>query len=151
MTALNYLPAALTICRRALFQRIQSFSDVARANHSLGWVALFRDDQEQASVLFKEALALHQQLGVKRGVVECLVGLAALMTVQGQVEEAIRLFSSTRAQFAALGAGVWPADQVDFARYLAAARAQVDEQAFIAAWDRGKLMDLAQALATAHL
>jgi tetratricopeptide (TPR) repeat protein len=132
---------------RALFQRIQSFPDVARANHSLGWVALSRDDQAQASVLFKEALALHQQLGVKRGVVECLVGLAALMAAKGQAEEAIRLFSSSRSQFDALGAGVWPADRVDFERSLADARVQVDEQAFVAAWDKGQLLDLAQALA----
>jgi predicted ATPase len=134
---------------RELFQRVGSSPDVVRANHSLAWIALARGDAAQARALFEEALALHRQLGVRRGVVECLVGLAAVFGSQGQAGLAVRLFSFARDQFAALGAGIWPADEADLERNLAAARAQLDPSTFAAAWAAGQSMTLTQALVAA--
>ena len=99
-----------------LFRSVGSTPDVARADHSLAYVALWRDDYVEAAELFEQSLGLYQQVGVKRGIVECLNGMAALAAMSGQKEAARRMVATARAQFAALGAGVWPADRMDVAR-----------------------------------
>lgn len=53
---------------------------------------------------------------IKRGVAECLNGLAALAAAKGQGDGATSLARSARGQFAALGAGIWPADRYDLNR-----------------------------------
>jgi len=138
-----------------LFRQINASPDIARNNHSLAWVMLARGESEQAHSLFIEALTLHEQLGIKRGVAECLSGLAAVKALEGteiariepvEVEVAVTLFSAVRARFDYLGTDLWPADSHDLGRYLAAARARLDEATFTAAWEQGRTMPFAQAL-----
>lgn len=131
---------------RDLFREVKSPPDVARANHSLGWVMLSRNETDQARTLFEEALNVHEQLGVKRGVVECLVGLAAVIGAHGDAEQAAQLMSFTRGQFADLGAGIWPADVVDSERSLLAIKSRLEPLAFEAAWAAGQSLTLSQAL-----
>jgi hypothetical protein len=109
---------------------------------------LARGEVEQARSLLVEAMALHEQLGIKRGVVECLAGLGAVMTKEGETETAVTLFSAVRARFDQLGTNLWPADNHDLELHLAAARARLDEVAFTVAWEQGQKMPFAQALAT---
>lgn len=132
-----------------IFQSLGSSPDVARENHSLGYVALSHGDHLRARARFEESLAQHQKLGVKRGVVECLIGLAAVLEAQGQPEPAVRLYAAAQAQFAALGAGIWPADEAELARGLATARARLDEGDFAAAYEAGRGMKLSEAIASA--
>jgi predicted ATPase len=131
---------------RDLFKEVKSPPDVARANHSLGWVMLSRNETDQARILFEEALNVHEQLGVKRGVVECLVGLAAVIGAQGDAEQAARLMSFTRDQFTDLGAGIWPADAADFEKSLSNIKGQLEASTFEAAWAAGQKLTLSQAL-----
>ena len=135
---------------KELFRSVGSTPDVARENHSLGYVALSRGEYDRGRALFEESLDQHQKLGVRRGVVECLVGLAVVMGAQDQAEEAVRLLAAARTQFAALGAGIWPADNADFERSLATTRSQLDDSTFTTAWDSGQLLSLEQALVTAR-
>jgi tetratricopeptide (TPR) repeat protein len=141
---------------QALFQQTTSAPDVARAQHSLGWLSLARDNLAEARSLFRHALALHQQLGIKRGVVECLAGLAAALAVEAASEDgdeaaatAVTLFAAAAAQYQQLGAIPWPADAQAQAHYLALARVRLEESAFAAAWQRGEAMPFVQALALA--
>lgn len=132
---------------KEIFQDVISSPDVARANHSLGFIALARGDYVRAGALFREGLDLHQKLGVKRGVVECLAGLAAVKGAQGQAAQAVRLLSAARSQMAALGAGIWPADHTDHERYLAGFRAQLSEEQFSALVGEGRTLRLEEAIA----
>jgi predicted ATPase len=135
---------------RALFESVGSAPDLARADHSLGWVALFRGDVSRARALFQSALALHQQLGIRRGVLECLIGLAAVCGAEGEPERAVACTSCARARFAALGAAMWPADGADMRRSLISVHAQLHDAAFAEAWRHGQRMTLEQALAEVH-
>ncbi|MGD2048875.1 MAG: tetratricopeptide repeat protein, partial [Chloroflexota bacterium] len=135
---------------RDLFREVKSPPDVARANHSLGWVMLSRNETDQARTHFEEALNVHEQLGVKRGVVECLAGLAAVIGAQGDAEQAARLLSFARGRFADLGAGIWPADAVDSERSLSTIKSQLEPSAFEAAWAAGRSLALSQALDAAR-
>ena len=103
----------------------------------------------RARALFEESLALHQKLGVKRGVGECLVGLAAVIGAEGQPDEAIRLLAAGEAQFAALGTGPWPADKADLERHLARLKTHFDEAAFRALDAQGRALSLEEAIARA--
>jgi predicted ATPase len=134
---------------RELFESIRSSPDVARADHSLGWVALHDGNPAKARFLFETALDLHQRLGVKRGVVECLAGLAAVMAAGEKMVEAAQVFSSARSLYGALEVGVWPADEADMERSLKAIRRRLGEESFAAAWKEGATMKLDRALKAA--
>ncbi len=66
-----------------------------------------------------------------------------------QPGRAARLFSAAEALLDAIGAHLEPADRVEFDRNVTAARAQLDEVAFAAAWAEGRTMNLEQAIAYA--
>jgi tetratricopeptide (TPR) repeat protein len=129
-----------------LFESVESFPDVARAYHSLGYVALARGDPAEARALFERSMELHQKLGVKRGVIEAVCGLAALLADQGQAGLFVRVFGAVESQFTTLAGNLWPADRAEVERRLEAARQQLGENAFTAALESGKSIDLKDAI-----
>ncbi len=130
---------------KEMFQQIASFPDIARANHSLAWIMLARGDYQQARSLFQQAMALHQQLGIKRGVAECLSGLAATL-VDTEPERAVMLFSAVRARFNQLGTNLWPADEHELENYLARARDKISQTAASDSWQQGQTIPFERAL-----
>ena len=140
---------------RDLFQSAGSSPDIARAAHSLAYVALARGRVVEAHALFEEGLALHWRLGIERGVVECLAGLAAVLARQSDgrpaaAAQAARTLAAADARFAALGAGMWPADRVEFERAQARLREQLGAGAFAAACDEGRSLTVPAALSGAR-
>jgi predicted ATPase len=134
----------------ASFRALGSTSgDIARSIHNLGYVAHAQGDEDQARACFTESLRLFQERGSKRGIIECIAGLAGVVGAQGQGERAARLLGATAAQFEAIGAAMWSADQIDYQRNVAAMRAVLGEAAFAAAWDAGRALTLEQAIAEA--
>jgi tetratricopeptide (TPR) repeat protein len=129
-----------------LFESVESFPDVARAYHSLGYVSLARGDPAEARALFEKSMELHQKLGVKRGVVEAVCGLAILLADQGQAELFARLLGAVESQFASLGGALWPADRSEVESRMEEARQQLGENAFAAAFESGKSIDLKEAI-----
>lgn len=139
---------------KELFAEIGSSPDIARADHSLGYIAIEKKDYPLARKLFDQSMHLHQQLGVKRGEVEALAGLAALMAAEGagetaMAEEALRLYAAAKRQFANLGAGIWPADRVDAERAIGRAKALLSEAKVQMVEAEGRLLSLEEALARA--
>lgn len=98
--------------------------DLARASHSLGYVALARQAYDEARALFTESMQRHQQLGVKRGIAEALAGFGVLLAAPGfegterAYGEAVHLLGAADAHFSALGAAAWPADKMEAQRAL---------------------------------
>jgi len=83
------------------------------------------------------------------GIVYCLFGFAGLMVLQHLPERAARLAGAATALSTAV-ALAGPADeQAAIDRTIAAARRQLGEQAFAAAWADGQMMPLEQAIAFA--
>lgn len=115
---------------------------------NLGFVAHHDDDYQQAATFFEESLSLFQKLESWRGVVDCLLGLAGVAVSAGQPERAARLFGATEAVREAIHVGSvlsYP-DRLEYDRYIAAVRAQLDETAFTAAWAEGRELTLEQAI-----
>ena len=61
----------------------------------LGLLAYLRDDY--AAALFGERLAIFREQDDKKGVAECLTGIAGVMSVRGEAKQAAMLFGAAEA------------------------------------------------------
>jgi len=121
--------------------------DRARLVHSLGFVLLRQGDSTQAEGLFRESLAIFRRLGNKRGIVECLAGLAGWEAELGEMERAAVLLSAADNQMSELEQAWWPADRVEIDHTLKAIKQSLSEDAFARFWDEGQSMGLDEAIA----
>jgi predicted ATPase len=133
----------------SVFEALRSGPYIASARHKLAYVWQQRGDYRQTHAFLVESLRLQHQVGNKQGIAECLAGLAGWATAVQQLERAARLFSATAALLTAAGVPLAPADQAEYARDLATARAQLDEAVWAVAWTEGQAMPLEQAIAYA--
>jgi hypothetical protein len=121
----------------------------------LGWTLLCQGDAAGAVKRFDECLSLLKDRASREpaaamvGVVLCLLGLAGIAIVDGKPTRAARLLAAADKFIIAFDGEWWTVEQADYERYLAAARAKLDEAAFIAAWATGRAMTMEQAIAYA--
>jgi predicted ATPase len=118
--------------------------------HNLGYVALAAGDVAGAAEQFTDALDEFRQLGERRGVAECLIGLAGVAATDGRAGDAARLFGAGEAAMEAVGGSLWPSNRADYERLLALARAGLDAAAFETARAEGRRLPLEQAITLAR-
>jgi non-specific serine/threonine protein kinase len=123
--------------------------NIAATLAALGRVHVELGDHDAAGRLFGESLAIMQRLGARRVVPRCLEGLAAIAVARRAPVTAARLFGAAEAARQAFGTPVFTAYRPWFDRDVAAARAQLDPEAFAAAWAEGRALPLDSALALA--
>ena len=133
----------------ALYRQADALGDHARLDHTLGYMALHDGDPARAESLFHDSLAAFRKLGNKRGMAECLGGLAAVAAVRGDAAWGAPLLAAADAQIAASGAAWWPADRVEVERTRRHLRDALGDAAFEAAWARGRALGLDAAIAYA--
>ena len=133
----------------ALYRAADALGDHARLIHTLGYMALHDGDAARAESLFHDSLAAFRKLGNKRGMAECLGGLAAVASARGDAGWGAPLLAAADAQIAASGAAWWPADRVEVERTRRHLRQALGDEAFEAAWERGRGMGLDGAIAYA--
>ncbi len=109
----------------------------------LGKVAVLQGDDAAAQALYQEALAS----GFEEYNSFCLEGLAEVAKREGKPVWAARLWGAAEALREAIGEPIPPIERADYERSVTAARAQLGEQAFAAAWAEGRTMTPEQALA----
>jgi predicted ATPase len=119
---------------------------IAIALDSQGRLARAQGDAARAASLFKESLIMRKKMGDKQGLAEALEGLAS---VAGRPEKAAQLFGATQALREAIGAPMPPVEHPDHDRAVAAARAQLGEAVFTAAWAEVQAMTVEKAIAQA--
>jgi predicted ATPase/class 3 adenylate cyclase len=117
--------------------------------HNVGYVALAENSYREAEAAFRESLILQQDIGNKLGISECLAGFAALVSAQGDPKRAARLFAASEAVRSAIGAYMWPAEQIEWDRHVERAMAQLDEGEWSKAWQEGLAMSMEAAIADA--
>jgi hypothetical protein len=72
--------------------------------------------------------------------------MGGVTVLAGQPERAARLLGAAEALLAVSGACIDRVDQAEYERIAAAARAQLEDQAWAAAWAGGQAMPLEQAI-----
>jgi hypothetical protein len=118
--------------------------------HNLGYLALHQGDDQRAAALFKESFALAQALGAyTEGVPHLLAALGGVAVVRRQPRRAARLLGAMEAWCAANNGSLQSVERGEYERSLVAARAQLDETTFAAAWAEGQAMTVDEAIAEA--
>ncbi|HEX9369598.1 MAG TPA: tetratricopeptide repeat protein, partial [Roseiflexaceae bacterium] len=141
---------------RALLEESLAFIRARTGHWSLFWVlgelgnvARAQGEDGEARALLRESLRLQQQVGTKWNIEQSLERIAGLAVGQGRPERAARLFGAAEALREAIGRPLHPGERTDYDRDLAAARAQLNQKSFAAAWAEGRAMTLEQAIAAA--
>jgi tetratricopeptide (TPR) repeat protein len=115
----------------------------------LGNVALQQDAYEHATTLYKQGLVLANELGLQRNIAEGLVGIAGVLGLTGQPEQAVQLFSQAERVLNTSGARLDPPSRAIYDDNIATLRARLSEADFARAWALGGAFTLEQAIAIA--
>ncbi|MDQ5851245.1 MAG: AAA family ATPase [Chloroflexota bacterium] len=140
---------ALEEASLALYRELGNKSQLPWGLKSLGHIALRQGDTARATTCFVESLALCREMESQRGLMYCLVGLAGVAGRQGQPERAARLLGAAEELAAAVYEPPRSGSRIHFERYMAVARAQLDDATWEVAWAEGRAMSLEHAIAYA--
>ena len=132
-----------------LYRKRGRRSQLQAALDILGWSALISDDHQKAEALHEESLLLCRELGDRLIGSESLEGLACIAAGGGGAERAARLFGAAEALREAAGYQQAPRARSLRELYLAAARSQVGEAAWVEAWEEGRSLTFEEAIAYA--
>jgi tetratricopeptide (TPR) repeat protein len=121
----------------------------ARLAHTYGYLALHDGDLDEAEKLFRKSLDMFRVMVMKRGICECLAGLAAVAAARGRFAWAAKLLAAAETHLSSSGAAWWPADQVEVERTRERLRGSLGEPAFTQLWEQGQELDLEDAIAWA--
>jgi predicted ATPase/class 3 adenylate cyclase len=120
---------------------------IASASVNLGFVAVYDGELNSARSLFVESLARARELDSKPGVAFALLGFASAAATEKQARRAVHLLAVVDTLLEGGDKGsLDPADEAEYKRNLALARAQLDEAVFNAAWAEGQKMTVEQAV-----
>jgi predicted ATPase len=123
--------------------------DKARFVHNLGYIAQHEEEFELAEAQFRKSLTMFRQLGNRRGMAECMAGMAGLNARQGQVEWGAVMLSAAESLLKTAGGAWWPADRVEVERNQEMIRSALGDAEWDEAQKKGRAMTLEQALAFA--
>jgi DNA-binding CsgD family transcriptional regulator/tetratricopeptide (TPR) repeat protein len=113
----------------------------------LGKVVAAQGDYAAAGMLYEESLTISQELGEKWVIAMGLVGLGEVVAAQQKLAWAAQLWGAADTLRDAMGIPIPPVELADYERSLSAARVQLGERAFAAAWTQGRSMTAKQAVA----
>ena len=123
--------------------------DKARFVHNLGYIAQYEEEFDLAENQFRKSLKMFRRLGNRRGMTECMAGLAGLKARQGQTEWGAVLLTAAESLLKTTGGAWWPADRLEVERNQEMIRTALGDEKWMAAQKKGTAMTLEQALAFA--
>jgi DNA-binding CsgD family transcriptional regulator/tetratricopeptide (TPR) repeat protein len=112
---------------------------------ALAGVIAVQGNQLAARALYEESLAVAREIGDTWATASCFEGLARVVATQGELVWAAQLWGTAEALRAGMGTPLPPVSRASYERAVAAARTQLGEQAFAAAWAEGRTMTPEQA------
>ena len=113
---------------------------------NLTFLALRAGEYERARDLATQGLRLALEMNNKLDIADSLAGLAGVLGVTGQPQDAARLLGAWEAAFEWMGATALPSAKREHNHTIAAVSTQLDDAAFKAAWAKGRAMSLKQAV-----
>jgi len=128
-------------------REIEYWHGTAKLLSLLGRVEALERDYAAARTLYEESLAIGRVVGDRLNIPFYLEGLADVVASQGDPVWAARLWGTAEALREAMGTPLPPVYRADYERAVTAARTQLGEKSFAAAWAEGRAMTPEQALA----
>jgi tetratricopeptide (TPR) repeat protein len=122
---------------------------IASILHNQAFLVLHRGDSAGAEALLAESLTLGHEIGQWDQIAWNLAALGGVAAAQGHAVRAARLLGAANAWFERIKRVLQAPERAEHDGYVAAARAQLGEEAFAAAWAEGYGMSLEQAHAYA--
>jgi predicted ATPase/class 3 adenylate cyclase len=134
----------------AQFRELGLQLDLARVLHGRGMVAYHQRDDSRARALFEASMALFREAGQSHAIGWCFVGFAGVAARAGPAgaQRAARLLAADDVLNDPLH-NYGPEPLRELEGIAAAARAQLDEATWAAAWADGRAMSLEQAITEA--
>jgi ATP/maltotriose-dependent transcriptional regulator MalT len=126
------------------WQQVGNQGMLASTRALLAKVLAVEGDHSAARTIYEESLL--RDLAIV-DIAPTVEGLAVVVAEQGEMTWAVRLLAAAAALRDSLGAPLPPVCRADYEHHIAAARAQLGEQAFAVAWAEGQSMTWEQALA----
>jgi len=117
--------------------------------HCLGETALGQGRLEEAAGWLHQAMAASRALNDQACIAWCLAGLGSMAALDEEPERAARLWGAAERLRQAIGCRSAPAARATYERAVVAARAQLSEEGFAAAWEAGGALTLEQAISEA--
>jgi predicted ATPase/class 3 adenylate cyclase/DNA-binding CsgD family transcriptional regulator len=130
-----------------LFKEVGERGRIAEVLLGLGSISFNQGDYAAARVLLEESLEITRELDYKWDIAGSLAALAVVVAAQGEWTWAVRLLSAAESLCEAITAVLPPAVRTVQEFTIAAARAQLGEDIFTAAWAEGRTLTPEQALA----
>ena len=114
----------------------------------MGFIALDGEDLARAATIFEEALRTLRTLRDRVGIFHCLLGAASVAGWRGEPDRAARLWGAAEALGETAAVPLIPMirSRYDYEGYVAAARSQLGQEAFEAAWAEGRTMTPEEAI-----
>ncbi|HLX57582.1 MAG TPA: tetratricopeptide repeat protein [Ktedonobacteraceae bacterium] len=130
----------------ALFQEVGDLGDTPEPLISLARVAMGQGNVALALQRYQECLAMLRELSYQEGILACLEGLGAVIAVQGEPAKAARLWGTVEVQRETMDAPMHPVYRAEYEQAVDAARTELGEEAFAAAWAEGRATPLEQVI-----
>jgi tetratricopeptide (TPR) repeat protein len=130
----------------ALCRELQDDRSTALALYGMGLVAVGRNESQPAILHIREALGLFNKLRDELDIALCLECLALVDVSQGRAARAARLWGVSDGLLETLHMPLFKSCTLRRERGMAAARAQLGEAAFAAAWAEGRSQPYGEAV-----
>jgi predicted ATPase/DNA-binding CsgD family transcriptional regulator len=130
----------------ALLRELGAQRDLASPLSNLGYACLRQGNVKRAHSLFSESMTIHQAQQNRPGMVECLIGFAAVLVEGGQPAAGARLLAAAATISGQRSGSVWKANQMEFEWYLGLAGERLTEAEFQAEQAAGRTLSLEQAV-----
>ena len=122
---------------------------IGSIRHNQAYLALHQGEYARAEASLVESLVVSRATEDWGQVAYGVAVMGGVAVAQGQPERAARLLGAAEAWFDVPGHTIDPPERAEHDGYIAAARAQLGEEAFAAAWAAGQALTLEQAIAEA--
>jgi len=120
---------------------------MAESLAGLAQVEASQGERAAARTLYEQRLTIARERNYKDLLPSCLEGLAGVVAAQGDPVWAAQLWGAAESLREVMGTSIFPVYRASYDRSVAAARTQLGEKAFAAAWAQGRMMTPEQALA----
>jgi tetratricopeptide (TPR) repeat protein len=133
-----------------LFQQTNDLYGFMDTSIKMGYVALEKRDIIQAGEYFQDGLQRARTIGLRRRLLNCILGFAGIALRAGKLSRSAYLFGAAEAMVKVTGSRHDPPDEgVIIAGYLAELRAALDPNQFATAWQEGMQMSFEEVIAYA--